>query len=69
VCATQKADSAVKGAQTGILMGIGFVATTALSTYMFEGRSFHLYLINEGYPVVGLALMGAVIGAWKKKAA
>ena len=69
VCATQKADSAVKGAQTGILMGIGFVATTALSTYMFEGRPFHLYLINEGYPVVGLALMGAVIGAWKKKAA
>jgi magnesium-transporting ATPase (P-type) len=69
VCATQKADSAVKGAQTGILMGIGFVATTALSTYMFEGRSFHLYLINEGYPVVGLGLMGGVIGAWKKKAA
>jgi hypothetical protein len=69
VCATQKADSLVKGAQTGILVGIGFVATTALSTYLFEGRSLNLYLINEGYPVVGMALMGAVLGAWKKKAA
>ncbi|HYL09145.1 MAG TPA: DUF1761 domain-containing protein [Candidatus Acidoferrales bacterium] len=69
VCATQKADSLVKGAQTGILVGIGFVATTTLSTYLFEGRSMHLFMINTGYPVVGLALMGAVIGAWKKKAA
>lgn len=68
VCATQKADSAVKGAQTGILMGIGFVATTTLTTYLYEGRSMHLFLINVGYPVVGMTLMGVVIGAWKKKA-
>ncbi len=69
VCATQKADSLVKGAQTGILVGIGFVATTTLTTYLYEGRSMHLFLINVGYCVVGMALMGAVIGAWKKKAA
>ncbi len=69
VCASQKADSAVKGAQTGILMSVGFVATTTLTTYLYEGRSFHLFLINVGYIVVGMALMGAVIGAWKKKAA
>jgi len=69
VCASQKADTAVKGAQTGILMSIGFVATTTLTTYLYEGRPFHLFLINVGYIVVGLALMGAVIGAWKKKAA
>ncbi len=59
----------MKGAQTGILMSIGFVATTTLTTYLYEGRPFHLFLINVGYIVVGLALMGAVIGAWKKKAA
>ena len=69
VCASQKADSAVKGAQTGILMGIGFVATTMLSTYLYEGRSIHLFMINVGYIVVGMALMGMMIGAWRKKAA
>ncbi len=69
VCASQKADTAVKGAQTGILMSVGFVATTTLTTYLYEGRPFHLFLINVGYIVVGMALMGAVIGAWKRKAA
>ncbi len=69
VCASQKADTAVKGAQTGILMSVGFVATTTLTTYLYEGRPFNLFLINVGYIVVGLALMGAVLGAWKKKAA
>jgi len=69
VCASQKADTAVKGAQTGILMSVGFVATTTLTTYLYEGRPFNLFLINVGYIVVGMALMGAVIGAWKKKAA
>ena len=69
VCATQKADSLVKGAQTGILLGVGFVATTTLTTYLYEGRPMNLFLINTGYPVVGMALMGAVIGAWKKKPA
>src|SRR6266852_2920577 len=62
VCASQKAE-------TGILMSVGFVATTTLTTYLYEGRPFNLFLINVGYIVVGLALMGAVIGAWKKKAA
>jgi hypothetical protein len=28
-----------------------------------------LFAINEFYPLVGLCLMGAILGAWTKKAA
>jgi hypothetical protein len=33
--------------------------------YLFEQRSLKLWLINSGYQVLSLTLMGAVLGAWK----
>ncbi len=68
VCGYTNANTAIKGAQTGVLLWLGFVATTALSEYLFEGRPKELFMINAGYPLVGLVLMGAILGAWKKRA-
>jgi len=69
VCLWRHVDSASKGASLGVLFWIGFVGTTTLTTYEFEGRSFHLFLINYGYCLVGMVIIGAILGAWKKKAA
>lgn len=69
ICLWRNVDTASKGASLGVLFWIGFVATTTLATYEFEGRPFHLFLINYGYCLVGMAIMGAILGAWKKKAA
>lgn len=68
VCLWRQVDTASKGASLGVLFWIGFVATTALASYQFEGRPFHLFLINYGYCLVGMVIVGAILGAWKKKA-
>ena len=67
VCAYTGANTAVKGAQTAVLLWLGFVATTSLTAYLFEGRPKELFLINYGYSLVGLVVMGGVLGTWKKK--
>ena len=69
LCIWRNADTASRGASIGVLVWIGFVGPIALMTYMFEMRPRALYAINEFYPLAGLILMGAILGAWKKKAA
>ena len=66
--AGRKSDSMLKGAYAGLLLGAGVVATSMLTSYLFEQRPMQLYLINAGYFLVGLMAMGAVLGAWKKEA-
>ena len=58
-------DTAIKGLVLGLVAGLGFVATTAGVSYIFESRPLKLYLINAGYPVVSFTLMGLLIGAWQ----
>jgi hypothetical protein len=53
----------------GVLVWIGFVGPITFMNYMFEMRSYTLFAINEFYPLAGLILMGAILGAWKRKAA
>ncbi|HYW67839.1 MAG TPA: DUF1761 domain-containing protein [Candidatus Dormibacteraeota bacterium] len=69
LCIWRNANTASRGASVGVLVWIGFVGPIALMTYMFEMRPRALYAINEFYPLAGLILMGAILGAWTKKAA
>lgn len=50
------------GLTLGLLVSIGFVFTSFAVNYVFESKSLKLLLINAGYPVVGLAVAGAIIG-------
>ena len=59
------ADTPVEGLILGLAAGLGFVATTFAANYIFESKPLKLYLINAGYPVVSLALIGLLIGAWQ----
>ena len=52
------------GLLTGLSVGIGFVATSMLSDYLFCNFSIRLFLIQAGFRVVSLTLMGAILGAW-----
>jgi hypothetical protein len=54
----------LSGVHTGLILGIGFVATAYGVTYLFEQRSLRLFMINAGYNVVLFAVMGAIIGGW-----
>lgn len=56
------------GIEFGVIMGIGIFATMSLMDFLFEGRPLALWAIDAGYVVVGMAIMGGIIGAWRKKA-
>jgi hypothetical protein len=69
LCAWRSANTAARGAALGILVWIGFVGPITYTTHMYEMRPPALFAINEFYPLVGLCLMGAILGAWTKKTA
>lgn len=53
------------GLIAGALAGVGWVATGLGVTYLFEARSFRLFLVNAGYHAVTFTLMGGILGVWK----
>ena len=55
------------GAKTGATLALALIASTLAMNYGFEARSPALWLINAGYMVIGMAIMGAIIGGWTKK--
>ena len=60
------ADSLVAGAGIGLALGLGIVATSMLSDSLFSGWGWPLYLIQAGYRVTYLILMGAICGFWPR---
>ena len=69
ICIWRNANTVGRGASVGVLLWIGFVGPITFTTYMYEMRPKELFAINEFYPLAGLILMGAIIGAWTKKSA
>ena len=55
----------VWGAIWGFLAGFGWVATFVGMHYLFERKSFILFLINAGYSIVALTIMGVILVVWK----
>ena len=53
------------GAKIGLLIWVGFVIPTYTANYVFERRPLQLFLINVGYFLVSLMLMGGVIAIWR----
>ncbi len=54
----------VPGVRVSFFLWLGFVATPLLSTTVYEGRPLALFVINGGYWLVSIMVMGAVIGVW-----
>jgi hypothetical protein len=55
----------VWGLIAGGLAGIGWVAASLGILYLFERKSFRLFLINSGYQAVTYVVSGGIIGAWQ----
>ena len=53
-----------RGAGVGALVGIGIVAMTMLSDALFSAWSLRLYLIQSGYRVLYIVLIGAIEGGF-----
>lgn len=53
------------GAKTGFWIWLGFVATTKMVNDKFSGRPPTLTLIDGGYNLVSLLVMGAILATWQ----
>lgn len=53
------------GISAGALAGAGWVAASIGILYLFESRSFTLFLINAGYFIFSFMVAGGIIGAWQ----
>jgi hypothetical protein len=50
------------GAFLGAVGWLGFTATASFSDYVFSGRPWALFSIQNGYQLISFVVMGAVIG-------
>ena len=68
-CVTQLTgrQTALRGIRVGALLWVGLVATTWGTEYIFEVRPVSLFAINAGFWLLGIVVMGAIVGGWKKK--
>jgi len=51
------------GAMAGFFAGLGWVAALLGILYVFEMKSLKVYIINAGFCVFTLTLMGVILGA------
>jgi hypothetical protein len=59
--------TAANGIKVGVVLALALIGSTLAMNYAFESRPVSLWLINTGYMTVGMAIMGAIVGGWKKK--
>ena len=59
------ADTALAGAAVGLFAWLGFTAMPAMGYVLFGSRKLKLSLIDNGYHLAGVVLMGAILGGWR----
>lgn len=53
------------GVKLGALIGVGFAATIGLTANMYSDKRLAAWLIDAGYQIVYLMVMGAILVAWR----
>ncbi len=53
-----------QGAAVGFLNWLGFIATVSIAQVFYEKKSWRLWSINNGYLVIALIVMGAILAVW-----
>ena len=69
IIAIATVNTALYGMKIGLAVWLGFVTTVQLTNALFSKQPAKLYAINTGYQLVCYLVMGAILGAWTKKAA
>lgn len=58
-------DGFVDGLVAGLVVSIGIVGVHQVVNAMYDGRGMGVVRIHIPYSIVGFALMGAILGAWR----
>lgn len=59
-----EATTFLQGLSAGFQIWLGFIATATLMPIIYEGKSLKLYILNNGYNLLSLLVMGAIIAIW-----
>lgn len=57
--------TAHSGFMLGTIAAIGFIATAIASVFIWENRSLRLFLIDAGYPAVGIIVASMILSVWR----
>lgn len=52
------------GVSTGFWNWLGFVVPVTLSSVLWEGKSWRLWFLNQGYNLITLCAMGVLLALW-----
>lgn len=55
--------SVTDGMLLGLLLWLGFVATTQINSVLFGKRPFQLFLVDTGYKLLSFLVMSGLLGA------
>ncbi len=58
------ATTAPEGMAVGFFNWLGFVAVVTIGTVTYERKPFKLFLLNNGYFLISLVVMGAILAVW-----
>ncbi len=59
------AKGAGDGANIGLRVAIGFVATTMGVNYLYDNKPAKLFWIDAGYHIVGILIAAIILAVWK----
>ncbi len=57
--------TASSGLTLGLISAFGFAATAIGSVFVWENRSVKLFLIDSGYPVLGIIAAAVLLSVWR----
>lgn len=54
-----------EGVELGFWIWLGFIVTTFFSGYLWEKKTFNVFLINIGFQLISLLFLGAFLTYWR----
>jgi hypothetical protein len=58
------ATTPLQGMAVGFLNWLGFVAVVTIGSVTYQRRPFGLFLLINGYLLISLVVMGAILAVW-----
>jgi uncharacterized protein YneF (UPF0154 family) len=57
--------TAASGLVLGLFVACGFAASAMADIFIWESRSFKLFIIDSGYQIVGITLAAIILSVWQ----
>jgi hypothetical protein len=63
--AFMKTSGVPAGLMVGFFNWLGFIAPVTLGVVLWEGKSWKLWILNNGYYLISLLFMGVLLAVWR----